>query len=199
MRQAEHPQRWRNGLTAGIAAIAVTAMLGLAFASAPLYGLFCRVTGYGGTPKVAAGKSASVGDRVIKVRFNADTAPDMPWRFAPLQREVRVKVGENGLAFFRAENRSGRPISGQAGYNVTPLKAGAYFNKVECFCFSEQHLEPGQVVDMPVSFFVDPAIAENRNLDDVAAITLSYVFYRLDEAAGPVTSSRRANPQAGVN
>ncbi len=175
----------RNRLTASIAAGVVVAMVGMAYAAVPLYRLFCQVTGYGGTPKIAAQASAEIGERIIRVRFNADTARGMPWRFRPLQREVSLRVGEPGLAFYEAENRADRAVTGQATFNVTPLKAGAYFSKVDCFCFTEQRLAPGESAEMPVSFFVDPAISEDRSLDDVKVITLSYTFFRLEDEAAP--------------
>ena len=181
MNPMNEAQKRRNRLTAGIAVGVVVGMVGLAYASVPLYRLFCQVTGFGGTPQVAESAPAEIGERVIAVRFNADTGADMPWRFRPVAREMEVRVGEPALAFYRAENPSDRPVAGQASYNVTPLKAGAYFNKVDCFCFTEQRLAAGQSVDMPVSFFIDPAIAEDPNLDDVKTITLSYVFFRLEE------------------
>lgn len=167
----------RNARTAlGLAAV-VAAMVGLSFASVPLYRLFCQVTGFGGTTQVAQSVPGAAGARIIDVRFNADVDPRLPWTFQPVQREVSVRVGEPGLATYRARNLAGRPVTGTATFNVTPLKAGQYFNKVQCFCFTEQRLEPGQAVEMAVSFFIDPAILEDRNLDDVSTITLSYTFF----------------------
>ena len=156
---------------------AACAMLGLAFAGVPLYRIFCQVTGYGGTTQVAAAAPEIVGDRVITVRFNADVARGMPWRFKPMQREIRVRLGESALAFFEAENRSDETVLGSATFNVTPQKAGAYFNKIDCFCFEEQVLHPGESAEMPFTFFIDPEILDNRNLDDVTTITLSYTFF----------------------
>ncbi len=154
------------------------AMVGLAFAAVPLYRLFCQVTGYGGTTQVAESAPAEVGQRVFKIRFNADVNWNLPWRFQPTQREISVKVGEPGLVFYKAENLTQEAITGTATYNVTPLKAGAYFSKLDCFCFEEQRLAPGQSAELGVSFFVDPSILEDPNLDEVAAITLSYTFFR---------------------
>ncbi len=177
----------RNRTTALIAAGVVAGMVGMAYAAVPLYRIFCQVTGYGGTPKVAAQASPVIGDRIIRVRFNADTARGLPWRFRPVQREVRLRVGETALVFYRAENTSASAVTGRATYNVTPLKAGGYFNKVDCFCFTEQRLGPGETAEMPVSFFVDPAISEDRGLDDVKVITLSYTFFPVEiEAAAAV-------------
>ena len=154
------------------------AMVGLSFASVPLYRIFCQVTGFGGTTQVSERAPGQVGERVFKIRFNADVNQDMPWDFRPLAREVSLKAGEPGLAFYRAENLSSLPVTGTATFNVTPLKAGAYFNKIQCFCFEEQNLAPGETAELGVSFFVDPAILEDPSLDDVAAITLSYTFFR---------------------
>ena len=167
----------RNRVTVLAAVAVVVGMVGLAFASVPLYRLFCQVTGYGGTTQVAESAPVEVGERVVTIRFNADTARDMPWRFSPEQREISVHVGEETLAFYKAHNPADRRITGTATFNVTPLKAGVYFQKIDCFCFTEQTLEPDQTVDMPVSFFVDPAIDEDPNLDDVKTITLSYTFF----------------------
>jgi cytochrome c oxidase assembly protein subunit 11 len=167
----------------------VAGMGGLAYASVPLYRLFCQVTGYGGTTQraddAAAGESVPVGDRVITVRFDSNVSPRLPWTFRPEQRAIDVRVGEEGLAFYSARNNADVPVTGQATFNVTPLKAGVYFVKVACFCFEEQTLAAGQRADMPVSFFIDPAIADDRNLDEVGTITLSYTFFRADGDADP--------------
>jgi len=166
-----------NTLVAAACAVVVTGMVGMAYAAVPLYRLFCQVTGYGGTTQVAEENSSSVIARKIKVRFDANTAQGMAWSFKPAQREVELNVGANALAFYRAENRSRQRTVGTATFNVTPLAAGAYFNKIECFCFTEQVLEPGQSVDMPVSFFVDPEIDKDPDLANVTTITLSYTFF----------------------
>ena len=166
--------------------IAVTAfcfaalMVGAAFAAVPLYRIFCQVTGYGGTPQVAESAPATVLQRRMTVRFNADTGPALPWEFAPQRRTISIRVGEQALAFYRARNLSDRAVTGTATFNVTPLKAGQYFSKIDCFCFTEQTLAPGASADMPVTFFVDPAIAEDPNLDDVTTITLSYTFFETE-------------------
>lgn len=166
--------------TAWSAAFVVVGMVGMSYAAVPLYDLFCRVTGFGGTTQVAEAAPDQVIDRRMTVRFNADTAGDMPWRFRPEQRKIDVQVGESMLAFYTARNDTDRTIVGTATYNVTPLKAGIYFNKVECFCFTEQTLEPGQQVEMPVSFFVDPDIENDPNMKDVGTITLSYTFFEVE-------------------
>ncbi len=154
-------------------------MVCLAFASVPLYRLFCQKTGYGGTTQIALHSDRIVKSRVLRIQFNADINPKLPWHFKPAQHEIKVYAGQTALAFYTAENLSDRPVRGMATYNVTPDKAGIYFNKIDCFCFIEQTLEPRQVVDMPVEFFIDPDIADDPNLDDVTTITLSYTFFPL--------------------
>lgn len=173
----------RKALTAIALTGVIAAMLGLTAASVPLYRLFCQVTGYGGTTQVAAALPATISERTIKVRFNADVDPRLPWRFRPVQREVEIRIGEQSLAFFHARNQSDQTIVGQAVYNVTPYKAGPYFDKIACFCFDEQVLGPGEEADMPVSFYVDPAILEDPNTRDVGTITLSYTFFAREEVA----------------
>ncbi|MDW3204809.1 MAG: cytochrome c oxidase assembly protein [Alphaproteobacteria bacterium] len=181
--------------------LAVGCMIGLSFAAVPLYDLFCRVTGYGGTTQVSATAPGEVLDRVITVRFDASTNVALPWRFSPEQRSVDVRVGESAMAFYAAENPTDTRTVGTATFNVTPLKAGQYFTKVECFCFTEQVLEPGQRVAMPVSFYVDPAIAEDRNLDDVDTITLSYTFFpmEVEEDTSGAGSTAASGQPAPVN
>lgn len=153
-------------------------MIGMAFAAVPLYDLFCKVTGFGGTPQVAeAGIVRPVGERRVHVRFNSDIAGDLPWSFEPLQREVEVRVGEEKLVFYRATNRSAQAIVGTSTFNVTPDTAGIYFNKTQCFCFTEQLLKPGESIDMPVVFFVDPEFAKDRKTENVTTISLSYTFF----------------------
>lgn len=170
----------RNKRLSIILGFVVCGMIGLSFASVPLYDLFCRVTGYGGTTQQASVGSDVVLDRVMKIRFDASTNSALPWHFKPEQLEVRLQVGETGLAFYKAINNGDRPYIGTASFNVTPQKAGRYFNKIECFCFTEQRLNPGQEIDMPVTFFVDPEISEDPNLDDVTTITLSYTFFETE-------------------
>ena len=153
-------------------------MLALAFAAAPLYDMFCRVTGFGGMPVVAqAGIDRPLSDRTVQVRFDSNVDPNLSWRFQPLEREVRVRLGEEKLVHYRVTNLSQRPIVGTATYNVTPEPAGPWFNKLQCFCFNEQLLVPGQSVDMPVVFFVDADMAKDRRYDNVRTVTLSYTFY----------------------
>jgi cytochrome c oxidase assembly protein subunit 11 len=159
---------------------ALAAMTALSFASVPLYRIFCQQTGYGGTPKVAIAPAGEIRDRIIRVQFNADVNPALPWRFLPLQSEITVRAGEVGLAFYQAENLSDKPVRGMAVYNVTPEKAGTYFNKIECFCFIDQTLQPHELVDMPVQFFIDPEFADDPMVADIKVLTLSYTFFPLD-------------------
>jgi cytochrome c oxidase assembly protein subunit 11 len=156
-------------------------MVGMSFAAVPLYDLFCRVTGFGGTTMTADAAPDIVLDRTIKVRFDASTM-GIEWRFRPVQREMTVRIGETGLAFYEATNVSDRPITGTASYNVAPFSTGGYFAKLECFCFVEQTLQPGETMQMPVSFFVDPEIVNDAEASRVPAITLSYTFYETQES-----------------
>ena len=158
----------------------VVGMGGAAYAAVPAYRLFCQVTGFGGTTRRAHTVPTTISDRVIKVQFDANTDPALPWRFRPKQREIALKIGEEGLAFYEAENLGNTPVMGQAGFNVSPAKAGRYFNKIQCFCFNEQVLAAGQRANMPVTFFVDPEMLDDPNMDDVTTITLSYTFFRQD-------------------
>jgi cytochrome c oxidase assembly protein subunit 11 len=165
-------------------------MVGLAFASVPLYRIFCQVTGYGGTTQRAEHAPEAAGERTITVHFNADIAgSNLPWIFAPVERDVTVRVGEERLIHYRATNRGATPVVGTATFNVTPAKAGIYFQKIACFCFSEQTLAPGESVDMPVSFFIDPDIVKDPNTRDVRNITLSYTFFRAKHDADKLARS----------
>jgi cytochrome c oxidase assembly protein subunit 11 len=172
------------------------AMLGLAFASVPLYDLFCRATGFGGTPQRAdAAPGASA--KTITIRFDANVASALGWTFHPAQTVMEVKTGEQALAFYRATNNMKHTVTGTAGFNVSPDTAGAYFNKIECFCFTEQTLKPGETADMPVVFFVDPAIETDASASGIKEITLSYTFYPVDKprtvSEAPQASGQIAN------
>ena len=162
----------------------VAVMVALAFASVPLYRLFCQTTGYNGTTQRASAPSEQILDRRVSMRFDANTARDLGWSFEPVERTGSVRVGETKLAFYRATNTSDRPITGTAVFNVLPEGAGIHFNKLECFCFKEQTLAPGQSVEMPVSFFVDPAIARDAGVSQIATIVLSYTFFPVDNPKG---------------
>ena len=170
-----------NARTAWRLVLVVGGMLGLAYAAVPLYEAFCKATGFGGTPLVAQegaqGADRPVIARTVQVRFDANTDPNLAWRFEPIEREVKMHLGEEKLVHFRATNLSQRPIVGTAAFNVTPERTGRWFNKIQCFCFTEQLLQPGQSVDMPVVFFVDAEMAKDRHYDDIRTITLSYTFY----------------------
>jgi cytochrome c oxidase assembly protein subunit 11 len=187
----------RRNRRMGLAVGAVAAgMVGVSFAAVPLYDLFCRMTGYNGT--VQRGLAApGPTERSITVRFAAQTDRSLPWRFQPEQPAMNVRLGEEGLAFYSAANRAATPVTGISVYNVTPEKVGRYFHKVACFCFDEQTLAPGQRVDMPVSFWVDPRIAEDPNTRDVTTITLSYTFYRTIEDAQRAGAMANAGPHVG--
>ena len=173
-----------NGLIAGALIAIIGGMVGLSFAAVPLYRVFCEATGYAGTPQLRGAAGPGATGRSIVVRFNATTSPSLPWRFAPHEAAVTVKLGEDRLASYVGQNRGQQPITGVATYNVTPEKAGRYFHKTACFCFDEQTLAPGQKMQFPLSFWVDPAIAEDPDTRDVTTVTLSYTFFRsLDDAA----------------
>ena len=171
------------------------AMVGLSYASVPLYRIFCQATGFAGTPRIAAQASSSMTDKTIEVRFDANVGQGLPWRFGPEQRSMRVRLGENSQAFYRAENTATQPIAGTATFNVTPGKAAQYFNKVQCFCFTRQELRAGQAADMGVFFFIDPAIATDSETKDVTAVTLSYTFFPAKSDTNTVAArDARATP-----
>jgi len=172
----------------------VGVMVGASFAAVPFYSWFCKVTGYAGTTgRAEAPPADEVVDRTVTVHFDANIAPGMPWQFRPKQRSVEVKLGETGLAFFEAYNPTKEPIAGQAGFNVVPFSTGEYFDKIACFCFDLQVLQPGERIDMPVTFYVDPALLKDPEARDVTDITLSYTMYRADlpdpTDAGPRTDA----------
>ena len=167
----------RNTRLAWTMVLIVGGMLGLSYAAVPLYEAFCRATGFGGTPLIAQSDDHPVIARTMVVRFDSNTDPGLPWRFEPEQRSVTVHLGEQKLVYFRATNQSDRPIVGTATYNITPEASARWFNKIQCFCFTEQLLKPGQTIDMPVLFFVDPDMDKDRRFDDVHTVTLSYTFY----------------------
>lgn len=170
----------RDGRVVASTVAVVVGMGSLGYASVPLYDLFCRVTGYGGTTSRAADGSAEVLERTVKVRFDASRERGMPWEFRPAQREMTVRIGATNLAFYEATNPTDEPVAGTASYNVAPFAAGAHFAKIECFCFEEQVLEPGETVSMPVTFFVDPEIVDDPEANGIPEITLSYTFHVTD-------------------
>ena len=190
--------RHRRTLLA-LAGIGVS-MGALAWAAVPLYDLFCRVTGYGGTPMVAA--AGISGDRVldetVTVRFDGSTAAGMPWRFRPERNTVEVRPGETNLAFYEAANPADRPITGTASFNVSPPSVGAYFVKIDCFCFQEQTLQPGESVRMPVTFYVDPAIVDDAETGSIRTITLSYTFFETKLQTGAAAGAGLASTPAEI-
>jgi cytochrome c oxidase assembly protein subunit 11 len=189
----------RNTILGGVVAAAMAGMAGMSFAAIPLYRLFCAATGYGGTPSVGlAVAPGSKNGETIRVRFNADTNPALPWNFAPDQLEVSLPLGEEQIAFYHATNLASQPVTGMALYNVTPEKIGRYFHKTACFCFNRQTLAANQSSEFPVTFWVDPAIRDDPNSADVKVITLSYTFYRsLDDAAASGALAK-AGPHVGA-
>jgi cytochrome c oxidase assembly protein subunit 11 len=174
----------RNNRRVVVACLAALAIMGSITAASPtLYRLFCQATGYGGTTQRADRNVEKILDRVVTVRFDANVAPHLAWKFEPDVATMDVKIGETALAFFRATNTSDKPLTGQAAFNVTPEVFGAYFNKIECFCFKEQTLKPGETVEMPVTFFIDPKVVEDRDTAPLSTLTLSYVFFPVEHAA----------------
>ena len=178
----------------------VAGMVGLSFASVPLYRMFCAATGFGGTTQRAAAAPKEVASAVITVRFDAETAPDLGWEFRPLTPVLHVHPGEQREVFFRAVNRTTEAVTGRATYNVTPTKSGIYFDKLQCFCFTEQRLLPGESRDMGVSFFVDPDVLKDPSTTDVRTITLSYSMFRAaSEAVAPAAAAGSRSPEPAAN
>ncbi|MGB7242814.1 MAG: cytochrome c oxidase assembly protein [Sulfitobacter sp.] len=177
----------------------VLVMGALAWASVPFYDWFCRVTGFGGVPGVSETASEDVLDQTITIRFDGSLNNQMPWTFKPLVSEMDIRIGETGLAFYEAYNPTGRPVAGQASYNVTPYTAGGFFNKIDCFCFTEQVLEPGERVQMPVTVYVDPEIVTDRDGKYVHTITLSYTFYEIDLPESYANAGQIADQKTKTN
>lgn len=188
----------RHRAVATWCAVLVVAMVGAAYAAVPLYRLFCQVTGFDGTPRIATKPSDTMLDEMVTIRFDANVAPGLPWRFEPVQTTTKIRIGENTLAFFRATNTSDRPVWGMATFNVFPEQVAPFFDKLQCFCFTEQLLQPGESVEMPVSFFVDPRITADKDAFWVRHITLSYTFYPATAPKSGVagTVDNPATPQA---
>ena len=185
----------RSRLTVGILTGVIVGMLGLSFAAEPLYSAFCKVTGFGGTTRVAVAKPKEILDRGVRVAFDANVAKNAPLKFRALQAHVDVKLGETMMAFYEVTNMSKEPVRAAASFNVTPYKIGRYFEKLECFCFQEQTYEPGKTVKLPVVFFVSPDMAKDWQADDVRGITLSYTYYRVtgDKPAVPLENAPAVN------
>lgn len=177
----------RNTRTGIIAAIIACSMVGMGYAAVPLYQMFCQVTGFNGTTQRASADAAPVmvdNSRTISIRFDANTSPALPWSFRPEHPTDKVSVGARDMAIFIAKNESDKPVTGTATFNVTPSQAGPYFTKIQCFCFTEQTLKPGETVRMPVLFYVDPKILQDPDASDVQEITLSYTFFPVDPDKG---------------
>ena len=185
------PQKKTAAWLSGIAGT----MLALSFAAVPFYDLFCRVTGYGGTTSVSDAAPGEVLDQTILIRFDASLEAGMPWEFHPQQNFITLRIGETALAFYEAYNPTDHAVAGTASYNVAPDLAGGYFTKIECFCFTEQRLEPGAEIDMPVTFFVDPKIADDRDTDDITTITLSYTFFQTEADTDRSPRAATASPK----
>ena len=187
-------QKKTAAMLAGVAVV----MLSLSFAAVPFYNWFCRVTGYAGTTSVAATGADEVLEQTVKIRFDASLEAGMPWEFRAVQPSMTIRIGETGLAFFEAYNPTDKAVGGQASYNVTPDQSGGYFTKIECFCFTEQILQPGERVQMPVSFYVDPSIVKDPEASLIKEITLSYTFHVADipqkQAAKTVAAALAGTP-----
>ena len=181
-------QQRRNGVVVGVCLGLFFGMVGMSYAAVPLYRMFCQVTGYGGTVREVEQASSVILDQTIKVRFDGNMSPALPWDFKPDQREVVMKIGETKQIYYHAKNLADVETTGQATFNVTPDQAGAYFNKIQCFCFTEQTLKPGETAEMPVLFFVDPDIVKDAESKGIETITLSYTMYP-HEKTQPVVSA----------
>ncbi|WVT74101.1 cytochrome c oxidase assembly protein [Sinorhizobium chiapasense] len=171
------PKQRSNRVVVGTCLAFVAGMVGMAYAAVPLYDMFCRVTGYNGTTQRVEQASDVILDEKVKVTFDANTSGGLPWEFKPVQRDIDIRIGETVQVMYRAKNLSSKPTTGQATFNVTPMQAGTYFNKVQCFCFTETTLQPGEEMEMPVVFFVDPDIVKAVETKDIKTLTLSYTFY----------------------
>ena len=179
---AVHPQAQRNSRTAAVMAAIVLFMVGLAFASVPLYRIFCQTTGFDGTTQRAAAAPGPIAGKQVWIRFDANTAPTLPWRFRPENNRQMATIGAREMAIFLAKNLSARTITGSAAFNVSPPQAGKYFTKIQCFCFTQQSLKAGEEARMPVIYYVDPKFATDPDTSDISEITLSYTFYPVDQA-----------------
>ena len=180
-------------LTAAACGVFVAAMVGAAYAAVPLYNMFCRVTGFAGTPQVSSAAPEHQLARELTIRFDSNVMPGLPWKFVPEQNEIRLRIGQVATVHYKVINQAARSISAQASYNVTPPQVGAYFDKINCFCFTEQTMKPGETRDMTVVFYVDPAIVKDHEQDALNTITLSYTFYRLPEQDRPVAETPDKN------
>ncbi len=168
-------------------------MVGAAYAAVPLYNWFCRTTGFAGTTQVASAAPDRVLGRTLAIRFDSNVTPGLPWKFEPEQNQIKVRIGEVATVRYKVINQAARTISAQASYNVSPPTVGAYFDKINCFCFTQQTMKPGETREMTVVFYVDPKIAEDRDQDELNTITLSYTFYKLPEPAQPLAAAAKSS------
>ena len=196
--QAHEPKSTlrRDMMVASVCGVVVAAMIGLSYASVPFYNWFCRTTGYGGTTQVSEKAPDQVLGRTIAIRFDSNVAPGLPWKFEPEENEIKVRIGEVTTAHYKVTNMAAREITAQAGYNVSPPQVGGYFNKINCFCFTQQTMKPGETREMTVVFYVDPSIAKDSDQDDLNTITLSYTFYRITNPEKPVAQVPQADPKS---
>jgi cytochrome c oxidase assembly protein subunit 11 len=196
--QAHEPKSTlrRDMMVASVCGVVVAAMIGLSYASVPFYNWFCRTTGYGGTTQVSEKAPDQVLGRTIAIRFDSNVAPGLPWKFEPEENEIKVRIGEVTTAQYKVTNMAAREITAQAGYNVSPPQVGGYFNKINCFCFTQQTMKPGETREMTVVFYVDPSIVKDADQDDLNTITLSYTFYRIPNPEKPVAQVPQADPKS---
>ena len=187
-RSTKNPLK-RDALIAASCGVLVAAMVGAAYASVPFYNWFCRTTGFGGTTQVAERAPEHVLERMLTIRFDSNVTPGLPWKFEPEQNEIKLRIGEVATVHYKVINEAAREITAQASYNVSPPQVGSYFNKINCFCFTQQTMKPGETREMTVVFYVDPAIVKDRDQNDLNTITLSYTFYRLRDQARPVAEA----------
>ena len=196
---SRQPQDKSNLRVAVVAGGVALGMVGVAYAAVPLYQIFCQVTGFGGTTQRADASPEQILDQKITVAFDANVNSSLSWEFTPGQHSQTIRIGEQALAFYKASNSGSEPVTGTATFNVTPVGAGAYFSKIECFCFTEQTLQAGETVDMPVSYFVDPDIVNDPDMKSVTTITLSYTFYAVEEEPVKTSSASRPRRNSTVN
>jgi cytochrome c oxidase assembly protein subunit 11 len=196
--QAHEPKSTlrRDMMVASVCGVVVAAMIGLSYASVPFYNWFCRTTGYGGTTQVSEKAPDQVLGRTIAIRFDSNVAPGLPWKFEPEENVIKVRIGEVTTAHYKVTNMAAREITAQAGYNVSPPQIGGYFNKINCFCFTQQTMKPGETREMTVVFYVDPSIAKDSDQDNLNTITLSYTFYRIPNPEKPVAQVPQADPKS---
>ena len=185
-----NPKRLRRDvMIAAGCGVFVATMVGAAYAAVPLYNMFCRATGFGGTTQVSSSAPAQELGRELTIRFDSNVTPGLPWKFVPEQNSIRLRIGEVATVHYKVINEAARTITAQASYNVTPTTVGAYFDKINCFCFTEQTMKPGETREMTVVFYVDPKIVDDRDQDPLTTITLSYTFYRLPDSERPVAEA----------